>query len=607
MSDQAIGSRYHATLRILRHGMMGALVLSAVVSLLMLTGSVYMLQVYDRVLSSGSVPTLVSLFAIVVMLYLFLAVYDGLRMRLLSRLALRFDADLAPVAFAADLGNRCRGKRDANLTADVETLRAMIAGPATLAILDLPFTVVFVAILFLLHPVLGWLTVGGMVLAAAIALANRMVLSGPLAEAHGLDLQQRRLTEATRSAAPTIAALGMTSAMTARWTALHDHRLARQQAGHEPSEMLAALSRALRMLLQSALLTAAAWLVLGGAITAGAIVASSILAGRALAPVDQLIAQWRSISAARASHVRMAEARLDDAAPRIGLPALTGMLEVRNLTKLAESPGAGSEPARILDRVSFSLAPGEGLGIVGTSASGKSTLARLIAGALHPDSGEVRFDGATAMQWHPDELGRQIGYLPQRVDLLPGTVRDNIARFSADADDGAVIAAAQAAGIHDSILRLPQGYATDLGSVDVPLSGGQIQRIGLARALYGDPRILILDEPNAHLDLEGEAALVQCIATRRKAGVTVIVLAHRAGALAAVDRLMVLRDGQIVQDGPRDEVMNLIVDQRIATTAPRTPPKLTIRRLKDDPPEPESAAPPLVFRPRHPRGQEVSA
>ncbi|WP_103336475.1 type I secretion system permease/ATPase [Pseudotabrizicola formosa] len=575
-------SPYRDALRSLRRGLIMTAGLSAIISVLMLTGSIYMLQVYDRVLSSGSVPTLLALFAIVVMLYSFLVVFDGVRMRLLSRLALQLDDRLSGLTFRADLASARSGK-PGSLGRDLETLRGFLAGPATLALFDLPFTLLFVGVLFMIHPTLGWLTLGGMALAAVLAAVNRLVLKAPTAQAQQPDLAQQRLAEAARRGAATVAALGMERAVLGRWLGHHRQTLGHQQRGAEPSETLSALSRGLRMLLQSALLTAGAWLVIGGAISAGAIVAASILSGRALGPVDQLIGQWRSLAQARAAHDRLAG--LQAPAPAaMDLPALTGALEVQDLICLAPKREDGAAPAKLLDGVSFSLKPGEGLGLVGASASGKSTLARAIVGALRADAGDIRFDGASLRHWDADRLGRQIGYLPQRIDLMPGSLRDNIARFDPQATDAAVIAAAQAAGVHDMILRLPGGYATDLSQSDLPLSGGQIQRIGLARALYGSPRLLVLDEPNAHLDMAGEAALTRTLTALRATGVTVIVMAHRAGALAAVDRLMVIEDGRIIQDGPRDAVLTTLGGPRAipagaapAEPAGTVPAKLTVR------------------------------
>lgn len=550
-----------AALASLRPGLWAAGGISAVLSLLMLTGSIYMLQVYDRVLSSGSVPTLMVLFGLVVVLYGFMAFYDGLRQRLMSRLALRLDAALAARAFRADLMPGAAG----GAVRDLEALRGALAGPAVLALFDLPFTLLFLAVLFAIHPLLGWLTVGGMGMAAVLALVNRAVTAAPLGEALAAEAGERGFAERARRAAPALGALGMGGAVTAHWQALHRRGLAANQRGGEPSETLAAASRSLRMLLQSALLTAGAWLVLQGAISAGAIIASSILAGRALAPVDALIGQWKGLARAIEARRRLGPALEGAARPApMALPAPTGQISVRGLTRLAPArPGQGErgqgerDRARLLDDITFALAPGDGLGIIGASASGKSTLARLLVGALQPDAGEIRLDGATPDQWDPDTLGRHIGYLPQQVELLPGTVRDNIARFDPAATDEAVIEAARAAGVHEMILALPDGYATDL-SREMPLSGGQVQRVALARALYGNPSLLVLDEPNAHLDVAGEAALTRALQARRAAGATVIVIAHRAGALAAVNHLIVLQGGRVVQQGPRDAVLQVL-------------------------------------------------
>lgn len=549
MGDDVQNLAYPNALRAMRPGLWVVGGVSALISVLMLTGSIYMLQIYDRVLNSGSVPTLAVLFGLVVMLYAFMAVYDGLRMRLLSRMALGLDAALAGAAFRADLSSPRH-----QCTSDLEYLRTVLSGPAMLALFDLPFTAIFVAVLFAIHPLLGVLTLAGMALAGVLAFFNRMALAAPMAEAEEIETRQRALATSARMAAPGLGALGMRGAVVARWLTAQQARLGHAQRGQEPSEMLAATSRAFKMLLQAILLTAAALLVLQGTITAGAIIAASILSGRAIMPVDQLIAQWRALMGARAAHARLKVAPLDTLPARLDLPPITGALSLEGVTRLAAA-APGEEPRPVLREISFSLEAGAGLGIIGASASGKSTLARLIVGALSADAGLIRLDGATHAQWSSDRLGRQIGYLPQRIDLLPGTVRDNISRFDPDATDEAVLEAARAAGVHAMILRLPQGYDTELGGPDMPLSGGQVQRIGLARALYGDPKLLVLDEPNAHLDRAGEAALTSALLARRSTGASVIVLAHRVGALAAVDRLIVLEEGAIIHDGLRDDVM----------------------------------------------------
>lgn len=563
----AAADPYRAALRRLRPAVVTVALFSALLSLLMLTGSIYMLQVYDRVLSSGSAPTLVGLFAIVIVLYSFLGLYDFLRSRMLSRAARLLDMGAGPETFRiwlrSSVPGGAEGEKAAQPLQDLGVLRSFISGPAIVALFDTPFVPLFLAVLFLIHPWLGWLTVGGALVVAGLATANRFITRPAIREAAALDGAERDFTERGRRNAEAVIAMGMEEAVTRRWQALHDQTLSTGQRGSDPSEALASSSRAFRLLLQSAILTLGAWLVLQNQMTAGMIVAASILSGRALAPVDQVIGQWRSIGRALEAHRRLGgffEERSEAARPRIDLPAPTGQITVSRLTKLA--PGwsgarAGAERPRILHQVSFTLEPGDGLGVIGNSASGKSTLARLIMGAWTPDGGEIRLDGATSDQWDPATLGRSVGYLPQTLDMLPGTIRDNIARFDAQASDRAVIEAAKLAGVHDMILGLPDGYATMLGGAGgaQPLSGGQIQRLGLARAIYGRPRLVVLDEPNSNLDVAGDDALANAISTLRADGATVIVMAHRPSAIAAVNKVLVLHNGMVARFGDKEAVL----------------------------------------------------
>lgn len=580
---------YRAALKSLRPAILTVAGFSLAINLLMLTGSVYMLQVYDRVLSSGSVPTLLGLFAIVVVLYGFLGLYDALRARMLSRAGMRLDRALGAPAFRGWLRAGLDGQAGQERSLrDLDTLRGFAASPAAAIPFDLPFVPLFLAVLFLLHPWLGWATVAGACIAGAIAFAGRVLTGAALTRAAGADATERELTAASRTGAETAVAMGMEEALHRRWQALHDRSLAAGQEGADPAATLAATSKAFRMLLQSAILTLGAWLVLRGEISAGMIIASSILSGRALAPIDQLTGQWKSLSRAAEAHKRMKgfSAARTAAPEQIALPEPKGRLTVRGLTRLMpERPGAalGTAPAadrpKILSDVSFDLEPGEALGVIGASASGKSTLARALVGVLPPDAGEVRLDGATLDQYGAARLGRHVGYLPQRVDLLPGTVRDNIARFDPEAPDAAVIAAAQAAGVHQMILALPEGYQTRLGGADQPLSGGQVQRLGLARALYGMPALVVLDEPNSNLDQAGEAALSQAIAALRAAGSAVVVMAHRASALAAVNKLLLLDKGQVARFGDKAEVLAALTQaaQAAAKSAAVTRVRPTIR------------------------------
>ena len=572
-------SSYRAALAGLVPALLGVLAFSAVLNVLMLTGSVYMLQVYDRVLASGSVPTLVGLFAIVVVLFGFLGFYDFLRVRLLSRAALGLDQATGAQGFVVWTRSGVPGQGLGQAGAgspqplrDLDVMRGFLAGPAVTALFDLPFVPLYLGVLFIIHPWLGWVTVAGAIVTAAIAWVNHALTQGPVGRSAALDETERDFADKSHRNAESILAMGMQTVITARWRALRNRTLAGGQQGSDPSEMLAAASRAFRMLLQSAILTLGAYLVLLGEISGGMIIASSILSGRALAPVDQLIGQWRSLGKASAAHQRLDAlftAQGQQTTP-ITLPDPTGQISVSGLTRFGATrfgtARPGAEQPRILSDISFILNPGDGLGVIGNSACGKSTLARLLVGALCPDQGEIRLDGATPDQWDPVQLGRKIGYLPQTVGLLPGTIRDNIARFDPAADDADVIAAARLTGVHEMILKLPDGYATQLGRSDgVQLSGGQVQRLGLARAIFGLPAIVVLDEPNSNLDVAGDDALTQTIATLRQAGSTVIVMAHRPSAIAAVNKLMILDAGRLIAFGEKEAVLTVATGLRAAT------------------------------------------
>lgn len=568
MSGQQTGQGeniYRRALRQLRPAFAAACSFSAAVNILMLTGSVYMLQVYDRVLSSGSVPTLLGLFAIVVVLYAFLGLYDFLRTRLLGRAAMRLDLDTGEAAFRAWIAAGAPGGTTASSAQplrDLETMRSFVSSPAIVAIFDIPWLPLYLAVLFLIHPTLGWLTLAGALTVVVIAMASRMLTAHSSRAMAGAEAAERALADDARAAAEAVLGMGMSGPVAARWRHLRSHTLAAGQAGGGRSEALATMSRAFRLLLQSAVLTVGAWLVLRQEISAGMIVAATILSGRALAPVDQAIGHWRTIGRAIESHHRLSAFFAIAAAepPHIALPAPTGRIEVRGLTRRVPGAAGAKRPA-ILREVSFTLEPGDGLCVIGASASGKSSLARLLAGIWSPDEGDIRLDGATLDQWDPAVRGRHIGYLPQRLDLMPGTIRDMIARFDPTASDKAVIAAAQLADVHEMILCLPDGYATRIGrnGEGLPLSGGQVQRLGLARAVFGMPRLVILDEPNSNLDADGEVALARSILTMRAAGSVVIVMAHRKSVIAAVNKLLLLNEGTVTRFGTKEAVLGNIL------------------------------------------------
>ena len=437
----------------------GAALFSALINLLMLTGSVYMLQVYDRVLPSGSVPTLLGLFGVVVVLYALLAVYDLLRQRLLSRGGHRLDAQMASPVFSVFLVRGTPGP-----LRDMDALRAFMGSPAVPGLMDLPWVPMYLVVLWLLHPLLALLTLAGVGLGLAFALAGQAISRRAMARAARPEAEAQAFVARTAEGRELITALGLEDRVTGRWRAIQGAAQAEAQCGAERAELLSSLSRATRMLLQSALLTLGAWLAIRQDISAGSIVAASILSGRAMAPADQVLGQWRSITRARAAWSRLKGVLADPAAAEPGhhtdLPAPTGRIVALRLTRLAPAAEgvAQAQRARLLDQVSFELEPGDGLAVVGASASGKSTLARVLTGVWPCDSGELRLDGASPDQWDRAVLGRHFGYLPQAVTLLPGTVRDNIARFDAETADAVVIEAARLAGVHEMILALPQGY-----------------------------------------------------------------------------------------------------------------------------------------------------
>lgn len=535
-------------------------IFSAIINVLMLTGPIYMLQVYDRVLGSGSVATLQGLFIIAVVLYVFLGIYEFLRARLLSRASYKLDEMLGDKAFDYWLRTGVVRDRDGyNPVRDLDLARNFLGSPAILGLFDLPWMPLFLAVVFFIHPWLGYLTIAGAAVVAVVALINHRVTKRPIAEAMALDATERSFVERSRRNAESIFALGMQDKVVRRWRAMHALSLLRSQEGGDKSEGLSAFSKSFRLLLQSALLTLGAFLAIRQEISPGAIVATSIIAGRALAPVDQVIGQWRSIGRAREARRRLRDAfaAMPPEVARLRLPDPKGVLEVNRITKMAPGRPNGAERLKILDRVSFSLAPGDGLGVIGTSAAGKSSLAKVLVGVWQPDLGEVRLDGATLSQWHPEDLGRHVGYLPQTLEMLPGTIAENIARFDPQAQDKKVIEAAQIANVHEMILTLPDGYATRIGVVDQPLSGGQMQRIGLARAIYGMPRFVVLDEPNSNLDSDGDDALSDAIRKLREHGCVVIVMAHRPSAIAAVNKVMILHKGAVAHFGDKDEVLRL--------------------------------------------------
>jgi len=565
-------------MRSVRHAFLAVGLFSLAINILMLTGPLFMLQVYDRVLTSRSVPTLVALFGLVVCLYAFLGLFDLIRTRILSRVGYWLDARLARPALNAWITGRLTGAPDVGRpVGDLGIIRGFLGTPAPSALFDLPWFPIYLGIVFLLHTYLGLLTLAGIGVVVMLALINELTTRRAVRDAMGAENRETDFVEHSIRNTEAIVSLGMAGNIARHWEALREASKSQAQVAGDRSEGLTSFSKALRMVVQSALLGLGGYLAIKGEISAGSIVAGSILAGRALAPIDQTIGNWRNILRARQAYGRLTETlgRFGESRSMTALPEPLGYVEVGQVTKQAPNAIAGAERARrpILHGLNFVLAPGDVLGVIGPSAVGKSTLARMLVGITMPDQGAVRLDGATFDQWDRDVLGRHIGYLPQSVELLPGSLKQNIARFDPDATDAEVVEAAQLAGAHELIVRLPQGYETEIGFGAPPLSGGQAQRIALARALFRRPKLVVLDEPSSNLDADGDTALAKAIGAIREAGSTVVVMTHRPSTIRAANLILMLRDGRQAEFGERDEIMRKVTRpmQAAATATGRRP------------------------------------
>lgn len=539
----------------------GALLLvglfTSFVNLLGLTGSLFMLQVYDRVLPSRSEPTLVLLLLLVVLLYASMALLDLIRGQVGGRIGAALQSDLDGPVFRATLMPPPEAQKEATTgLQDLEAVRRFLASPVAFAIFDLPFAPMFLGAIFLFHPYLGWLATGGGAVLVCLMLANQRASRAPADVAGRTAAGAVRVAEQVRQNAETVRSLGMADAATGRWRKERDSALQAEIALSDRNGSYGAVVKALRLLLQSAMLALAAWLVIRGEMTSGGMIASSILMGRALQPVEQLVGGWSSVVRATKGWASLKTLLGAVAAEpqRTTLPAPAARLQVSELTILP--PG---EQKPTLARVSFAIGPGQAMGVIGESAAGKSSLARALVGLWKPVAGEVRLDGARLDQYGPADLARSIGYLPQDVVLFDGTVAENIARLDPSPASEGVIRAATLAGAHEMILGLPKGYDTPVGATGARLSGGQKQRIALARALYQDPAIVVLDEPNSNLDAAGSEAVNAAIHALKAEGRIAIIMAHRPAALAECDLLLMLKNGQVAGFGPRDEVLRSVV------------------------------------------------
>ncbi|EZH76434.1 peptidase [Ectopseudomonas composti] len=542
-----------AALAACRRGFVSVGAFSAVINLLMLAPALYMLQVYDRVLASGNHMTLAMLTLMVLGLYAFMGLLEWVRSLVLIRLGAQIDQQLGARIYDATFDASLRVGRGSSAQPlnDLTSLRQFATGNALFALFDAPWFPLYLAVLFLFHPWLGWLALGGAVLLLALTWANQWLTRETLAEAGQLAIQATQAASAHLRNAEATEAMGMLARLRQHWQGEHGRFLQLQSRASEQGAAFSAASKGVRLALQSLMLGLGALLAVDGQITAGMMIAGSILAGRVLAPLDQLINAWKQWSGAQQAYQRLCDL-LRAQPPRasgMSLPAPRGALRVEQLS--ACSPGSR---APVLAGVSFALEAGQRLAVLGPSGCGKSSLARLLVAAQMPLAGKVRLDGADLQQWDKDALGPHLGYLPQDVQLFAGSIAENIGRF-AEVEADKVVAAAQMAGVHELILRLPQGYDTRLGEGGAGLSGGQKQRIGLARAVYGLPSLIVLDEPDANLDEAGEHALLAALDRLREQGRTLVLVSHRPALLKGADQLLLLRGGQMQAFGPASRVL----------------------------------------------------
>jgi len=533
---------------------------SMFINLLQLTFPIYMLQIYDRVLSSYSLPTLYVITVAAVVALIVMSTLEFIRSRLLVRCGVAIDQALSRDVLDQLLKKATfpQNQQEQATLRDVNQVRNFFGGNAIFTLFDIPWTPMFLAVIFFLHPLMGMVATGGAVLLIILALVNEKLSRKPLDDANTFNGHAMKFVEASRRNAQVVNSMGMLPGVTTRWQGFNDNVMKLQTQASRRSGGVQALSGWIRQVMQVAIFGVGAWLTLDGQATPGIMIASSIIMGRALAPVQMGIGSWKSMIEARGSWARLkvtlAETEQEE---KMDLPDPTGEVS-------AERVSLALGGSVILRDVTFALPAGESLGIIGPSGAGKSTLCRLLLGIWPASGGLVRLDGANIFDWDRQKLGPHVGYLPQDVELFSGTVADNIARL-AEVDSDEVVAAAKRAGVHDLVLGLPKGYDTNVGEGGAVLSGGQRQRIGLARAIYRLPKLVILDEPNSNLDDEGEKALISSWQHLRAAGTTLIVVTHKPSLLAGVDKILMLKNGQVVMYGPRDAVFKKLMEAQTKT------------------------------------------
>jgi ATP-binding cassette subfamily C protein len=555
-------------LRACRSAFLGVGAMSCIINLLYLTGSMFMLEIYDRVLPSRSVPTLIGLIILAAGLYVAQGVLDLIRSRILGRIGTALDEALNARVFETVvklpllIGGRNEGLQPLR---DLDNVRSFLGGMGPSAFFDLPWLPLYLAICFAFHVLIGVTALAGAVILVTLTLITEYLSRRPAREVLVLAAHRNDLAASSRRNAEVLVAMGMAGRLAKRWSEANEKYLTGHQGASDVIGGLGAIAKVLRMTLQSAVLAVGAYLVIHQEATAGIIIAGSILSARALAPVDLAIAHWKSFVAARQSWQRLNKLleQVPVAAPRTLLQSPTARLGVEGVSVVA--PG---DPRVIVQDISFALIAGNGLGVIGPSGSGKSSLARALVGVWQPVRGKVRLDGAALDQWSSEVLGRHVGYLPQDVELFAGTVAQNICRFDAEASSEAIIAAAKEAGVHDMIVKMRDGYNTQVGEHGAALSAGQAQRVALARALYGDPFLIVLDEPNSNLDSEGDEALTRAVRAARERGAIVIVVAHRPVGIEGVDQILVMKEGRLQAFGPKETVLAQVLQPRAPGPTP---------------------------------------
>jgi ATP-binding cassette subfamily C protein len=555
-------------LRACRSAFIGVGVMSCMINLLYLTGSLFMLEVYDRVLPSRSVPTLVGLIILAGGLYAAQGVLDLIRGRILGRIGTSLDETLNARVFDVVVrlpltsGGRSEGLQPLR---DLDNVRGFLGGMGPGAFFDLPWLPFYLAICFAFHVLIGVTALIGAVILVSLTVMTEFLSRTPARQALGLAARRNDLAAASRRNAEVLVAMGMSGRLTRRWVEANQNYLDGNQRASDVAGGLGAVAKVMRMTLQSAVLAVGAYLVIHQEATAGIIIAGSILSARALAPVDLAIAHWKSFIAARQSWHRLT--RLLESMPVRATPTLLQAPSSRLSIEAVSIVPPGDQRVIVQD-VTFALSAGNGLGVIGPSGSGKSSLVRALVGVWQPARGKVRIDGAALDQWSSDVLGRHIGYLPQDVELFAGSVAQNICRFDPEASSDSIISAAKEAGVHEMIIKMREGYDTQVGEQGTALSAGQAQRVALARALYGNPFLIVLDEPNSNLDTEGDEALTRAIRGARERGAIVVVVAHRPIGIEAVDQLLVLRDGRMQAFGPKETVLGQVLQPRVSAPSP---------------------------------------